>query len=194
VSPGWTAREMPEGTGQKVEPGSKLILTVHYSVTAGEPVEDLTTVDLMLDDDVDHELAALSVYDPAWLVGLSIPADDPDVSVSYRSWYGLEWELLGVNLHMHERGSRGSVGVTHADGSETCLLQIDDWDHDWQGDYQFESPVTLAVDDQLWVECHWDNTAGNQRVVDGQPETPRDLGWAEDEEMCVAFLTARSPL
>ncbi|MEQ1503832.1 MAG: monooxygenase [Myxococcota bacterium] len=191
-SPGWTAREMPAGTGQKVAPGSKLILTVHYSVADGAPVADRTSVDLRLDDAVSSELTALSVYDPLWLAGgMKIPANEPDVWVSYKSRPLSKKTLVGVNLHMHERGSRGSIGIRHADGTEDCLLQIDDWQHHWQGDYQFAEPIQLAIDDQLWVECHWDNTAANQREVNGAPETPRDLGWAEDEEMCVGFLTAR---
>lgn len=191
-SPGWTAREMPPGTGQKVERGAKLVLTVHYSVTTAAPVEDLTSVDLMLADDVESELSALSVYDPLWLVGgLRIPADDPDVMVSHRSYPLKRKSLVGVNLHMHERGSRGSVGIVHADGSKECLLQIDDWQHEWQGDYLFEEPITLERDDALWVECHWDNRPENQRIVNGIPEPSRTLGWAEDEEMCVAFVTAR---
>ncbi|MFN7147736.1 MAG: monooxygenase, partial [Myxococcota bacterium] len=193
-SPGWTAREMPEGTGQRVDPGSKLILTVHYSVPAGDAVPDTTSVDLMLEDEVDAQLAALTVSDATWLTGgLRIPADEPDVRVSAQVAQPVPWTLLGVNLHMHERGKRGSVGIVRADGTRECLLQIDDWAHEWQGDYLFETPVDLALGESLWVECHWDNTAGNQRVVGGVAETPRDLGWAEDEEMCVAFVTARAP-
>ena len=52
------------------------------------------------------------------------------------------------------------------------------------------SSVPLAADDQLLVECHFDNSAGNQRVVNGTVETPRLLNWGEDEEMCVAYVTA----
>jgi hypothetical protein len=191
-SPGWTAREMPRGTGQKVEKGSKLILTVHYSVASGEPQPDLTSVDLMLEEEVESELFALSVFDPLWLTGgMRIPSGEPDVMVSHRSYPLQKKTLVGVNLHMHERGSRGSVGIVRADGSKECLLQIDQWEHHWQGDYLLQEPIELGRDDGLWVECHWDNTEGNQRVVGGVPEAPRTLNWAEDEEMCVAFVMAR---
>jgi hypothetical protein len=93
-----------------------------------------------------------------------------------------------VNLHMHERGSRGQIAVKHADGTRDCLLQIDYWAHEWQGDYVLAEPLKLRRDDALYVECHWDNTAGNQRIVDGRPEEPRTLHWAEDQEMCVGFV------
>jgi hypothetical protein len=191
-SPGWTARQMPAGTGQRVAPGSKLILTIHYSLPELPGAADRTAVDLMLADEVASELTSLSVYDPLWLTGgMKIEANEPDVMVSHRTRPLKNKLLVGVNLHMHERGSRGSVGIVRGDGSRECLLQIDDWDHEWQGDYLFEEPISLGRSDSLWVECHFDNTAANQKVVDGAPEAPRDLNWAEDEEMCVAFVTAR---
>lgn len=195
-SPGWQGQEIPDGRGHEVAPGSKIILSVHYSVVSAEPAPDQTTLDLMLADEVTGTLESLSVYDPAWLQGdLVIPADEEDVVHSYAMTPtpredGGARELVAVNLHMHERGSRGQVAILHPDGSTTCLLQVDRWSYDWQTDYVFSESMTLAPDDQLLVECHWDNTSRNQRVVNGIRETPRTLNWAEDEEMCVAYVTA----
>ena len=195
-SPGWDGQVFPGDLGQEVPAGSKLILSVHYSVVEADPEPDRTTIDLMLAEEVSGGLESISVYDPAWLSGgLVIPKDDPDVVHSYVMTppprLDGDRELMAVNLHMHERGSRGQVAIRHADGSTTCLLQIDDWDYDWQADHLFTTPVTLAGDDELLVECHFDNTAANQRIVGGERETPRDLNWAEDEEMCVAYVTAK---
>jgi hypothetical protein len=81
------------------------------------------------------------------------------------------------------------LGVRRGDGEEECLIQIDDWDHAWQGDYAFAEPVTLRPDDQLVLECVFDNSATNQKPG----EEPRDLNWAEDQEMCVAFVTIAKP-
>ena len=195
-SPGWTGRAIPGGLGHRVEPGSKVILSVHYSVTSADPEPDQTTLDLMLADEVTGTLESLSVYDPTWLTGgMPIPAGRPDVVHSHATTPtprsdGSSRRLVAVNLHMHERGSHGQVGIRHADGTTTCLLQIDRWDYDWQNDHVFADPLELAPTDELFVECHFDNTAGNQRVVNGVPEEPRDLNWAEDEEMCVAYVTA----
>jgi hypothetical protein len=195
-TPGFTGADFPASLGQRVPAGSKLVLTVHYSLhDLGAP--DQTAVRVKLERTPTRTRKALGVFNPVWLVGagFDVPAGASDVVTSYV--YdptllngGHAYELHAVNLHMHERGSRGLVAILRADGSEECLLQIDDWDHAWQGDYVFGTPKTLRKGDRLSVECHFDNTAGNQRIVNGVPETPRDLSWAEDEEMCVAFVTA----
>lgn len=194
-SPGFAGADFPADLGQRVEPGSALILTVHYSLhDLGQP--DQSTVRLKLDSGPTRARKALAVFNPAWLAGaMPIPAGDPSVTHSYvfePTLYngGNPYTLYGVNLHMHERGSHGLVSILRADGSTECLLQIDDWEYEWQDDYLFAEPVRLERGDRLYVECNWDNSAANQRLVDGAPQTPRDLEWAEDEEMCVAFVTA----
>lgn len=202
-SPGWDGKQTPVGTGHRVDPDDVVILTVHYSrpSQAGAAVEpDQTSVDLMLADEVDDTLLSISVFDARWTVGgLPIPKDADDVR--FAAEYdptdvlslGRPLEILAVNLHMHERGKSGMVGVKRKDGSEECLVQIDDYDHAWQGDYTFREPRFIEDGDLAYVECVFDNTRANQRIVAGAPEEPRDLNWAEDQEMCVAFITAKMP-
>jgi hypothetical protein len=48
--------------------------------------------------------------------------------------------------------------------------------------------VRLDPGDQLYVECRWDTSAGNQAIVNGVREEPRDLIWRTDDEMCGAVL------
>ena len=148
-------------------------------------------------DSVDHEIQALGVYNAAWPFGMMpIPAGESDVK--YAAMYdptaivsfGEDITILSVNLHMHERGKSGMVGILRKDGTEECLLQIDDYQHEWQGDYIFKTPKVLHYDDRLYVECRFDNSAENQRIVYGEREEPRDLNWAEDGEMCAGFVAA----
>lgn len=202
-SPGWEAQRTPEGFGHAVSPGSALVFSMHYTrPESGEDFgEDRSRIDLTLEDSVDGTLVAVGVYDATWpLGGMPIPANDPDVrwAVEYdpTTVYtgGQPLDLFSVNLHMHERGSKGQVILKHADGTTECLLQIDDYLHEWQGDYLFETPVRIESGDKLYVECRFDNTEGRQRIVDGERQEPRDINWGDDQEMCVAWLTAAPPL
>jgi hypothetical protein len=201
-SPGWEGETMPAGTGHRVDADDVVILTVHYTKPHEnvDITEDQTAVDVMLADSVDDELTAVPVMDASWAFGnLPIPKGDDDVK--FAAEYdptsimssGRELEVVGVNLHMHERGKSGVVGIRRADGTEDCVVQIDAYDHAWQGDYTLEKPMFLDKGDRAYVECHFDNSKAHQRIVDGVPEEPRDLNWAEDGEMCVGYLTIKKP-
>ncbi len=198
-TPGTRGIELPEGLGRRVPANSVIILNVHYD-TGTTIAEDQTSVELMLADSIEKEVKGAPVGNPLWLVGetMLIPANEPDTMVfySYDPTVILNdskpIELISVNHHMHELGSIGRLAILRKDGSTECLLNITSWDFDWLGEYYFAEPVLFNPGDRLYIECHWDNTAGNQKFVDGEQETPRDISWGTDEEMCggiVQFIT-----
>ncbi len=198
-SPGWEGQKTPDGHGHRVDPGSKVVVSIHYSAPARaeQDLPDRSRIELVTVDEVDHEIQAISVFNALWpWGGMPIPAGEKDVkyNVMYDPTdvvgYGQPLTLLSVNLHMHERGKSGMIGILRKDGTEECLLQIDRYEHEWQGDYIFKEPKVLEPDDRLYLECHFDNSEDNQRVVFGEKEAPRDLNWAEDGEMCVGFVAA----
>jgi hypothetical protein len=143
--------------------------------------------------DVDNGIQAVGIYNSSWPLGtMNIPAGEEDVlhaiqydPTLYTGW-GEAVTVLSVTLHMHDWGSAGTLGVRRADGTTECLLQVDDYDADWQGNYTLVDPVELLPGDKLYMECHFDNSAGNQPVVLGERQEPRDLNWSEgaDGEMC----------
>ncbi len=191
------AQTYAPGTGHEVLPTDWIVLQMHYSTPArGTFVRDRTKVLLRHQREAVERLVALTLLDPAWLVGgLRIPAGQRDVTFGYvdapttingdRPFW-----LRAVSLHMHERGARGQIVILRKNGDRECLLQIDRWEHHWQGDYVLAEPRRLEAGDRLMVSCTFDNTRDHQRVLASGLEEPRDLGWAEDEEMCVGFVTA----
>jgi hypothetical protein len=189
--PGAAVHDFPAGLGRKVAAGSKVLLNVHYELSAGA-APDQTSVRFKLEDSVATEVEGLAVMNPAWLVGktMMIPAGESDVVHSYAydpaTWLNLGQSLRvhNVALHMHEFGTSASIAVFRANGDVDCLLHIDEWDIDWQGEYFVAAPVTLNFGDRLYVECHFDNSAANQ--PDGG--TPQDLWWGDDKEMCIGSL------
>ncbi len=190
------AEQFANGLGHEVLPTDKVVLQMHYSPPAsGSFAADRTSVLLRTQTAPTERLTTLSVFDPAWLAGsMSIPANKV-TTVTYADEFsqyagGRGFVMHSVNLHMHERGKSGQVAVLRKDGTRECLLQIDNWDHAHQGDYQLAEDTTLAPGDRLLISCTFDNTAAHQKVVNGQLEKPRDLNWAEDQEMCVGFVTA----
>jgi hypothetical protein len=193
--PGVLPRLLPDGIGRLLPAGSRIMLSVHYDTGHGA-APDLSSLDLMLEDQVARVERTAPVGNPTWFVGegMEIKANDPDAWTwaAYDPTVLTRGETLHIHnvmLHMHELGSIGRVAILHADGSADCLLNIPQWDFHWMADYYFEEPVAVRKGDKLYVECHWDNTAENQKIVNGVQQEPRDLHWGTDQEMCGAIVT-----
>ncbi len=207
--PGMTQWNAPTGTGVRVEAGSKLIVQMHYNLLAGAPAADQTSIGFKLQDQVEQPAEFIPIVDYGWVTGskpMPIPAGE--ANVTHEVTLGREHPFflyvlaaLGVGptdpvdvwnaaLHMHMLGTQARVEVQQGGGSDDCLLQIDDWDFHWQGQYELAAPVEFGAGDSIHLQCWWDNTAENQPLVDGVPKQPADAGWGEGtfDEMCLGVL------
>jgi Copper type II ascorbate-dependent monooxygenase, C-terminal domain len=95
--------------------------------------------------------------------------------------------LYLVAPHMHLLGRKMHVTATLPAGSQKCLINVDDWDFNWQGMYQYKDPVAIPSNTKLAVEAYYDNSSDNWR----NPNTPpKPVSWGEQttDEMCIAFL------
>lgn len=192
--PGGYGQGIPGELGFEIKPGSLMILQVHYNTLNGLG-KDRSAVELALEDKVDRVGQVMLIMQPLWPAGgMPIPANDPDVPFAYRGRnlgladdrdYGVYW----VDLHMHQLGSSGRIGIIRADKPDELevLLDIPKWDFKWQETYMLHEPNVLKPGDQLYVECHFDNTAEHQTVVNGERLLPRDVNWGEGttDEMCL---------
>jgi hypothetical protein len=197
--PGTRGSDFPEGTGIKIEAGSTIILQVHYNTQEGSVETDSTSLELKLDDTVAKEAQQMGWLDPQWLNGsMPIAAGDESAKHSFSFSPTLALQFLGATsadeitvysagLHMHQLGKYGKLELNRSGGEDDCLLQIDDWDFSWQGDYTFKEPMKMGSGDQLAIECGWDNSAQNQPMVDGSPLPPKNVNWGEgtSDEMCL---------
>lgn len=202
--PGEDGGDLPAGTGQRIEPGSKIVVQVHYNVTnAASGDTDLTTIDLTLEDEVEKEAVTLPFANPTWPFGgtMPIPAGEKDVTHSFQVELSkhLALQSKGVLendepvlihsafLHMHKLGVRGDLQlIKRATSTTECLLDIDRWDFHWQRTYRFKEPKRLDPGDQLFIECGWDNSGAKH----GVREDVRDVAWGEGtgDEMCLGVI------
>jgi mono/diheme cytochrome c family protein len=177
-APGGAGGDFPEGTGIGVEPGSYVVLQMHYNTATNPPVADASTMDFMVEDSVPYPSLIQPWADPTWLVGdtMLIPAgEQATYSFEYRVPY--DFRIHTGNLHMHTLGQAARLWVTYDDGSEDCLLDIEDWDFNWQRSYVFAEPLEVS-NPTIHLECTWDNT------------TDQDVAWGEGtgDEMCLGTM------
>ena len=142
---------------------------------------------------------------------MSIPAGDPSVThgMSYDiiagnllAYFGEEnidasdgLEIHNVGLHMHQLGTQANLSIERGSGSNECLLDIPNWDFNWQGGYFLKDTVNIYEGDKLSLQCEWDNSAENQPVINGEKQVPVDVEWGEGtgDEMCLGILYVTEP-
>ncbi len=208
--PGSQGADFPAGTGVPVEPGSVLVIQIHYNlnnVPMGMiPTPDQTKVVLKVDSTVQKPAYVMPFTDPSWVrqKTMDIPPNQSDVMHEYAidpSPYmgtltggiipsSTPFTIYTAGLHMHLLGTHAMVDVQHAGGQDDCLLRINHWDFHWQGAYQLAQTVTFNPGDQLHIQCHWDNTMANQPIFNGMQQMVADRNWGEGstDEMCLGIL------
>lgn len=201
-APGATGLRYPEGSGQLVEPGSVMVLEVHYAV--GDHVPDLTQVVLETAPKVERRGLGVAFWKfNDWDDdGMPIPAGNPSVTHSVDVDPGVilaaiaPWitdprlEIGIAGLHMHQLGKGGSLEVLSPVG-DTCMVKVDNWDFRWQFGYEMQQPAEFFVgEDKLRLSCTWDNSDAHQPFVDGvqAPAVDRNWGHRTSDEMCIGFL------
>ena len=95
------------------------------------------------------------------------------------------WAMHTGFLHMHNIAETGRVTLIRENGTEQVIIDIRDWDFNWQSTYRLEREVIVFPGDRVRLECTWDNSASNQVIVDGVQQAPRYVEWGDgtgDEE------------
>ena len=212
-TPGGSARLMPESTGISIQPGSVIVTQLHYNTLEAEPASDVTSIEVQLDDQVDKPALVMPLTRYQWIGGsepMRIPAGSTDtvhsmsadLSQNILGYLGApiglttgdSYQIHSIGIHMHLLGTHGRIWIDRADSSQQCLLDIPDWDFNWQGTYELQEPITVHSGDRFNMECQWDNSAENQLIVDGEQLPAQDIEWGDGtrDEMClaIAYITA----
>ena len=90
--------------------------------------------------------------------------------------------IVEVGGHMHTMGNRFSLTLNPGADDERVLFEIPQWDFNWQGRYQYETPVHVDEGDTVRISCTWNKGAG-------QAQKYTTWGEGTHDEMCLSSLT-----
>ncbi len=193
--PGALPLELPPDTGRPISAGSKLVMQMHYSAVGGEPVPDLTQMQLRT---TTEPPAFVERTIPFANVSIDIPAGTANATFTktFTNWSDEPSTLTSVAGHMHLLGTE--IGATIKGGDEdVCGLSIPSWDFDWQLSYDFpdDQRVVVGPGQSVELRCTYDNSRANQPIVDGVQLEPQDVRWGEGslDEMCLMYGTVVEP-
>ena len=192
----------PEDSGVRAEPGSLLLMQVHYHAWRETGGLDQTAIDMKWTDVAPAREARFEVVgtnqadavlgDPPFTiprqinqhieeVAVTVPADVPDSRL---------WSVSG---RLNYAGSGLEVRL-----QDQCLVSVPEWQLDWMRLYQYDAPLVdlprVRGGDAVSLRCEYDNTWQNEELRDALEAAGHDetmtvtLGPDELSEMCIAVL------
>jgi uncharacterized protein (TIGR03437 family) len=185
-APGSRGYFAPEGTGIKLSNNSRVIIQVHYHPT-GETETDRTPVGIYFAKaPVQRQLQVLPLVNTSFAIPPGVR--NHEVTASFTVPSLVSAKMWAVTPHMHLLGKKIKVELTRAGASTPdCLIDVPDWDFNWQGTYLYKNAINLTGGTTLKLTCNFDNSADNPRNPNNPPKTVR---WGEEttDEMALAFI------
>jgi hypothetical protein len=189
-APGFVARRLPEGTSYFLPKGSDLVIQTHFHRT-GRVEKDRLQIGLYFaDKPAERRLQSLPI--PGRF--LIVPPGDSNFKVHGTAWVDQDCKLLSVMPHMHMLGKEVKVTMTPPDGKPQTLVEIKEWDYNWQETYFFKEPMDVKAGTKFDIEARYDNSDKNPRNPNSPPKFVK-FGEQTTDEMCFGFLgvTADKP-
>jgi hypothetical protein len=114
--------------------------------------------------------------------GINIPAGEQNYVVEDSITLPVPVKAVSVGGHAHYICRSMSMTATLPGGKEISLMDITDWDLDWQDRYQFKKPLDLPAGTVLKTRLVYDNSASNP---ENPNSPPRRITWGQesDDEM-----------
>ncbi len=191
--PGQKNIEFDPKMARRIPAGSKLVFQQHYTPN-GRAQEDKTKIGLVFAEaaEVQEELLTLIALNQQF----EIQPHQPNCTVEAAlPWFPENGRLLSISPHMHYRGKSFVAEMISSKRAapleREILLQVPDYDFNWQHNYEFTEPVLLDSVDELKIAVTFDNSSENPfNPNPGQYVTWGDQTW---EEMAIGFFNFAVP-
>jgi tetratricopeptide (TPR) repeat protein len=101
---------------------------------------------------------------------LDIAPGETDYRVTDSFAVPADVDLISVYPHAHYVGKQLDSYVVLPDGTRRQLIEIDDWDFNWQDAYRLEQPLRLPKGSVIHMDYRYDNSAANPRNPSSPPQ------------------------
>jgi hypothetical protein len=188
IAPGYQPRVYPDGHSVELETGTKITWQMHYHKEPGPGTRVCDTATEV----------AIRFYQPGEIVTrivggeglavreLRIPPGEANYASTSEHVFEKDSYITGFNPHMHLRGKAAKFVATFADGREQVLLDVPEYDFNWQHTYTYREPVFAPAGTKVHMTLWWDNSAANP----ANPDPTAEVTWGQPTtaEMGLGFM------
>jgi hypothetical protein len=181
--PGNDRVTFPSGAAKRIRAGSDLILNIHYAPSAKADSDQSEVRLYFAQKPVKHSVRTLSLTEN------NVTNQPFRLTANTQPTFFMNYgplpdtiQLLSVLPHMHRLGRSVKAFAITPDGDAINLINITDWDYNWQLTYFFRQPLTLPKGSVILAEAHYDNTDQNP-LNPNRPARTVGYGWNSTDEM-----------
>ncbi len=187
--PGQRFQPLPDGYARRIPAGSKFIFQMHYTPSGTErPDRSRLGIEFAEPDSVTHEVFTIAGLNQEFEIP---PGESQHVVRAKVPRLPRGAHLIAATPHMHFRGRAFKLFAERGD-SKSILLDVPNYDFNWQHTYHFEEQIALDSLDELTFEAIFDNSAANPF----NPDPQQWVSWGDQtfEEMALGFFEVAVPL
>ncbi|MEM7603058.1 MAG: cytochrome c, partial [Verrucomicrobiota bacterium] len=176
--PGATPKKLPGDLARPLPQGSDIVLSTHFH-PSGKVENEKTTLGIYLADAPPSRTLEEIQVPPGFGRGLKIdiPAGESNYQIEDTFTLPVDFEAISVGGHAHYICETMKMTAALPDGTEKVLLEITDWDLDWQDRYYFAESVILPAGTVIKSEISYDNSANNP---DNPNTPPQRIKWGRE--------------
>jgi len=180
---GWTPGKQPTFREEKyawpLPPGSDLIIELHMLPT-GKPEPITCELAFYYSETRPTDLPNIVRMGPTTI---DIAPNQTDYEHVDRFEVPVDVDLLNVYPHAHLIAEKMEAHATLPNGERLCLIDIPQWDFNWQDEYQYAEPIRLPAGSVIDMKYSFNNSTSNirnpfsppQRILQGK-QTNDEMG------------------
>ncbi|MDX1382615.1 MAG: hypothetical protein R3190_03170 [Thermoanaerobaculia bacterium] len=178
---------LPEGFAQLLRAGSTIRFSMHYNKEAGPGTGFSDQSELAFyfaKGPVRHK----AVYDAIGNTSFEIPPHQEKWRVGAAKTFEEDAYLLALWPHAHLRAVAARYELFYPDGETELLLDVPEYDQEWQTTYRYREPKLVPAGSRLEVTMWYQNTEERAAERGFNPERAIVFGPETYDEMMLGFL------
>ncbi|MBB6091993.1 peroxiredoxin [Povalibacter uvarum] len=184
--PGAEPLEIPAENGILLKAGTTIHFQMHFTPN-GQELTDVTKLGLyFMKEPPKYNFRSLIFAQPR----LKIPSNTKVHTETAERVLDQDAVLFSLHPHAHFRGKSASFLAKYPDGREEMLLNVPNYDFNWQSTYDLVKPLTVPAGTKIIYTQVFDNSSQNK----ANPDPNRTVTWGEQtwDEMVFGVIRYRN--
>jgi mono/diheme cytochrome c family protein len=194
IAPGTEPFALPEGVGRLLMPGTQVYFQMHYNKEPGEGTGTMDHSQIAFKfKPRGAKVDKVAQWDAIGNNDFEIPPGASNWEVGAAKTLEYETTIYALLPHMHLRGKYAKYTAFYPDGTQEVLLEIPDYDWNWQTNYDYIEPKVVPAGTRVELTMRFENTKEREFFNDTATteiytNRPVRFGGPTFDEMMLGFM------